>query len=140
MNQLPADLALLYFVVDLLEEKGVTHKLEMFSINESLLSEINLRFSTDFSLSDFQKAADKCLAHEWIEKITKELAANKYNNLGITQKGIGVARSKRKADELKASRNILKKASDYVEEHKGIFILLGSIIGLTMLGLKIFGE
>lgn len=140
MKQIPADLALLYFVVDLLEDKGVTHRLEMFSINESLLSELNQKFSTQFSLHDFEKAADKCLAHEWIEKITKELAANKYNNLGITQKGIGVARSKRKADQLKASRNILKKASDYVEEHKGIFILLGSIIGLTMLGLKIFGE
>ena len=140
MNQLPSDIALLYFMVDLLEEKGVTHKLEMFTINESLLSKVNQKFNTQFSLPDFEKAADKCLAHEWIEKITKDLAINKYNNLGITQKGIGVARSKRKADELKANRNFLKKASDYVEEHKGLFILLGSIIGLTMLGLKIFGE
>ena len=132
MNQLSADLALLYFVVDLLEEKGVTHKLEMFSINESLVSKINQKFKTEFSLVDLQKATDKCLAHEWIEKITKELAANKHTNLGITQKG--------KADDLIANRSTLKKASDYVEEHKGIFILLGSIIGLTMLGLKIFGE
>ena len=140
MNQLSADMDLLYFVVDLLEEKGVTHKLGMFSINDSLVSKINHKLNTDLLLIELQKAADKCLAHEWIEKITKELAANKHTNLGITPKGIGVARSKRKADEIKADRSFLKKSSDYVEEHKGLFILLGSIIGLTTLGLKILGE
>jgi len=140
MNKLSADLALLYFVVDLLEEKGVSHKLEMFTINESLVVRINYKFSTSFSIIELQKAADKCTAHEWIEKITKEIAGNKHTNLGITQKGIGVARSKRMADEIKAKRSFFKKASDYIEDHKGLFILLGSIIGLTMLALKIFGE
>jgi len=137
MGQLSAEYTLLYFMVDYLEEKGVTYKLAMFSIDDEMVVEVNKVFDTNFTLSDLQKATDLCFSHEWIKH---QAMGEKYGWLGITPKGVGVARSKRKADELKTNRSLLKKASDYVEEHKGLFILLGSVIGLTMLGLKIFGE
>ncbi|MBN28043.1 MAG: hypothetical protein CL578_23795 [Alteromonadaceae bacterium] len=136
MNQLNAEFALLYLMVDYLEENGITHKIAMFTIDDAMVIDVNSNFKTKFSLGDLQKATDLCFSHEWI---THRAMGEKYGHLGITPKGIGVARSKRKSDELKAKRSILKKASDYVEDHKGIFVLLGAVVGLTMLGLKIFG-
>jgi len=60
--------------------------------------------------------------------------------LNITPKGLGVARSKQKSDELKASRSFLKKVSDYIEDHKGLFIALASLFGLVTLTIKILGD
>ncbi|WP_196140641.1 hypothetical protein [Aliikangiella sp. G2MR2-5] len=137
MGNLKAEFALLYFIIDHMDENGLTYKLVDFSIDESMTEEVNNKFKTSFTLDELEKATDKCLSHEWVNY---RAMGQKYGFLGITQKGVGVARSKRKSDELKSQRSWFKKFSDYIEDHKGVFILIGSIVALVTLSLKIFGE
>jgi len=125
-------------IIDYMESTGSIYKLVNLSIDEELVNEINSQNSTNYTLSDLEKAADKCLAHEWLTHAT--IGSGKYTSLRITPKGVGAARSKRKAEELKASRTWLKKSSDYIEDHKGILIFFGSCIALATFILKVTGE
>lgn len=125
-------------IIDYMESTGSDYKLVTVSIDQKLVDEINNKHETKFSLNELEKAADICLAHEWLKHMF--ISGSKYNSLGITLKGIGVARSKKKAEELKKSRSILKKTSDYIEEHKGLFIVLGFSLALATFALKLLGE
>ncbi|MDW1826024.1 hypothetical protein R7P67_13435 [Vibrio sp. Vb0937] len=127
--------ALLNNVVDHMEEHGHTYKTVHLDIDEKLVQEINEVNKGKSTLEQLEKAADKCLAHEWLKHAY--LGGGKYNGLQITPKGIGVARSKKRSDELKANRSFLKKTSDYIEEHKGLFVVLGFLLALATLGLKV---
>jgi len=124
-------------VIDCMEENGATYKLVHVTIDEELLNEINGSSKEQFNLEQLQKAADKCLAHEWLKHTS---LGDKYRHLQITPKGIGAARSKKRAQELKASRGLLKKLSDYIEDHKGLFVVLGSLLALATFALKIMGD
>ena len=64
----------------------------------------------------------------------------KYGRLGITPKGLGAARSKKKSEELKANKSMLKKVSDAIEDHKGILIFLGSALALATFILKVMSD
>ncbi|MGR5154696.1 hypothetical protein [Photobacterium swingsii] len=125
-------------VIDCMEENGATYKLVHVTINEELVNEINDSSKEQFTLERLQKAADKCLAHEWLKHTS--LGGDKYGQLQITPKGIGAARSRKRAEELKASRGLLKKLSDYIEEHKGLFVVLGFLLALATFALKIMGD
>jgi|TARA_R110002050_G_scaffold268584_2_gene410725 hypothetical protein len=129
---------ILSFIVEHMESTGSTSKLVHLSIDQSFTDKLNSRFKENFTLQEIEKAADKCLAHEWLKHTA--LGDGKYGCIGITAKGVGVARSKERAAELKASRSWLKKTSDYIEDHKGILIFLGSLIALATFVLKITGE
>jgi len=126
---------ILNHVVDYMEETGSTYMLVSFSIEQAEVDKINSKNGTNFSLEDIENATDKCLAHEWLAYSSM---GSKYRNLRITPKGIGVARSRSKSEELKLTRTRLKKMSDYIDEHKGLFILLALVLGLATFGLKIF--
>jgi len=121
-----------------MESTGSNYKVVTVSIDKKLVDEINNKHETKFSLNELEKATDICLAHEWLKHMY--INGSKYNSLGITPKGIGVARSKKKAEELKKSRSMLKKISDYIEEHKGLFIALGFSLALATFALKLIGE
>jgi len=125
-------------ILDYMESHGTTYKLIEISINEELVEDINAENKSSYTLEELQKATDKCLAHEWLKH--SYLGSDKYAHLKITPKGVGAARSKQKSDELKASRSFLKKSSDYIEDHKGLFIVLGFFLGLATFSLKIFGD
>lgn len=127
---------ILNHVIDYMESTGSTYKLVTLSVDQELVDQINEENKTSYSLAELEKATDKCLAHEWLEHAA--LGGGKYGSLRITHKGVGAARSKRKSEEQKASRSPLKKASDYVEDHKGLFVVLGFLVALTTLSLKIF--
>ncbi|EOW7151088.1 hypothetical protein ACOZ82_004703 [Vibrio parahaemolyticus] len=129
--------ALLNNVIDYMEEHGRTYKSVNLDIDEQLVQEINVANKSTFTLEQLEKAADKCLAHEWLNHAY--LGGGNYKGLQITPKGIGVARSKKRSDELKANRTFLKKTSDYIEEHKGLFLVLGFLLALATLGLKLTG-
>lgn len=124
-------------VIDCMEENGTTYKLVHVTIDEELLNEINGSSKEQFNLEQLQKAADKCLAHEWLKHT---FLGDKYHHLQIIPKGIGAARSKKRAQELKASRGLLKKLSDYIEDHNGLFVVLGSLLALATFALKIMGD
>lgn len=127
---------ILNHVIDYMEATGSTYKLVTLSVDQELVDQINEQNKTSYTLTELEKATDKCLAHEWLEHAT--MGGGKYGSLRITPKGVGAARSKRKSEEQKASRGPLKKASDYVEDHKGLFVVLGFLLALATLSLKIF--
>jgi hypothetical protein len=133
-----AEFKILNNIVDHMESTGSTYKLVTLSIDEELVSEINNKNNTNFTLGELEKAADKCLAHEWLTHAS--LGGAKYGSLQITPKGVGASRSKLKSEELKASRSWLKKSSDSIEDHKGILIFLGAVIALASFILKVTGE
>jgi hypothetical protein len=115
---------ILNHVIDVMESRGSTSKVVTLSIDQKLVEEINNGNKSSYTLKELEKAADKCLAHEWIEYAA---LGSKYECLRITPKGVGAARSKHKAEELKSSRSFMKKTSDYIEDHKGLFVVLGFI-------------
>lgn len=127
--------ALLNNIISYMEAHGRTYKSVNLDIDEELVQEINVANKSTFTIAQLEKAADKCLAHEWLKHAY--LGGGNYKGLQITPKGIGVARSKKRSDELKASRTFLKKTSDYIEEHKGLFLVLGFLLALATLGLKL---
>jgi len=124
-------------IIDYMESTGSTSELVRISIDKEQLDDINNANKTNYTLEELRKAADKCLAHEWLEHA--EMGGGKYGGLRITPKGVGAARSKRRAEELKASRGFLKKVSDYIEDHKGLFIVLGFLLALATFALKLLG-
>lgn len=128
-------LAILGNVVDCMESNGATKETVSLDINETLVNEIYSFTGNQYSLGELQKAADMCLAHEWIKRTT---ISEKYHHLAITEKGLGVIRSKRKQEQVWKSRKPLKKISDYIEDHKGLFLLLGFAVTLASLILKIY--
>lgn len=128
---------ILNHVIDYMESTGSTYKLVTLSIDEKLVEQINSENKSKFTLKELEKATDKCLAHEWLEHAA---LGSKYDDLRITPKGVGAARSKRKSEELKSSRSFLKKTSDYIEDHKGLFVVLGFLVAIATFALKVFGE
>lgn len=129
---------LLYNVIDYMESNGLTYKMVQLTVNKELTEEINKTSEKSYSIQELERAADICFAHDWLEQTV--LGAGKYAMLKITPKGVGAARSKRRAEQERAARGILKKTSDYIEDHKGLFIILGFLLGLATLSLKIFGD
>lgn len=91
---------------------------------------------TSYTISDLEKAVDKCVANEWV---AHRSLGDKYRSLGITTKGVGAVRSRARAEEIKASRTWLKKSSDYIEDHKGLFVFLGFLIALATFASKFLG-
>lgn len=123
-------------IIDFMEANGVTAKEVTFSADQQLADEINSKYGTCYSVGDVEKLVDKCIANEWV---THQALGEKYKHLGITTKGIGAARSRARTEEIKASRTVLKKASDYIEDHKGLFLVLSFLVALATLSSKFFG-
>lgn len=124
-------------IITFMEENGVTAQNVRFHVDQKLADEINLKHGTQYTVPDLEKAVDRCIANEWIKHST---LGEKYKYLNITLKGVGASRSKVKSEEIKISRTLLKKVSDYIEDHKGVFILLGFIVTLITLGFRFLGE
>ncbi|MES1998558.1 MAG: hypothetical protein V4446_04530 [Pseudomonadota bacterium] len=123
-------------VIDFMEANGVPAKVVTFEVDQKLANEINKKHGTNYSVSDLEKAIDKCVANEWV---AHRSIGEKYKYLGITPKGVGAARSKARAEEIKASRTRLKKVSDYIEDHKGLFVVLGFLVALATFASRFFG-
>ncbi|GBO53003.1 hypothetical protein APA_804 [Pseudanabaena sp. lw0831] len=118
-----------------MEANGVTSQVVKFEVDQKFANEISSKYGIRYTVSDLKKAVDKCLANEWLAQRSFE----KYKDIGITPKGVGAARSKIKSEENKSSQTIIKKASDYIEEHKGLFVFFGFLIALATFASKFFG-
>lgn len=129
--------ALLNDIIDCMEENGHTYNTVHLTINDKFVEEINEKFKTKYTIDELRKAADKCVAHEWLKRTF--YGDDDYQDLQITPKGLGVAISKRKSDDIKRNRPMLKKASDSIEDHKGLIIFLGVLIPFAALLIKILG-
>lgn len=130
------DEILLIHMVEEMEKEGVSYRLMEYSIDDRTVEELYEKYKLEVTLESLHRLADKYFSHEWIEHRT--CGGGKYSSLSITPKGVGAARSKIKSDQLVKDRSFLKKASDYIEDHKGLFILLGFILALATLAIKIF--
>lgn len=117
-----------------MEIEGVTSKLVRFNLDQNFCDEINKTYKTNHTLQDFQQAADKCIAQEWLIHTT---LGRGYDHIGITTSGVGVVRSRNRVEELKKSRTWIKKLSDNIEEHKGIIGLITIAIAIITIAIKI---
>jgi len=128
-------LAILTNIVNYMEKEGATREVVSFNIDELLVNEIYGSTGQQYTIEDLQKAADKSVAHEWIKHRS---IGEKYHHLAITEKGVGIVRSIRQQEIARKNRKLLKKVSDYIEDHKGLMIFLGFVVALSTLLIKIY--
>lgn len=117
-------------------EKGRARHLVRLSLNARVVEQIYDNSRVSVTEKDLQKIADVCLANGWLEHADM---TDQYENLQLTTIGLGVVKSKQKQAEQLNNRSIFKKTSDYIEEHKGLLMLLGFIIALVGLLIKFYG-
>ena len=121
LHQLQYDV--LNSIVTYMESTGTVLNLVQFDADKEFTDDLNKVNGTSYSLAEVEKAIDKCLADEWFGHVA--MTRSRYKNLGITQKGVDEAIAKAKENTLKLSRSWPKKSSDYIEDHKGLFMFFG---------------
>ncbi|WP_444935333.1 hypothetical protein ACJJIW_12430 [Microbulbifer sp. JMSA004] len=126
---------LLIHILECCEESGNRHDRVRFDVGHELVEELHNRYRLRPSIDELKKIVDRCYSREWLEHAY--LGSGRYNGLKLTTKGMGVATSKRKSEELRKNRPLLKTISDYIEDHKGLFLLLGSVVAITGLIISI---
>jgi|GEM_PF-662970 len=109
--------------------QGQAHNLIRLSANARMVEDIYEKTRISITENELQQVADICLANSWVNHAT--MGSGKYGNLQLTTIGIGVAKSKKKQSEILSKKSILKKSSDYIEEHKGLFIFLGFVVAVV---------
>jgi hypothetical protein len=118
---------------------GQAHNLIRLSVNARMVEDVYEESVISVTENHLQEMSDICLANSWVEHTT--MGTGQYGNLQLTTTGLGVAKSKRKQIELLNNRSFFKKISDYIiEEHKGLFILLGFLSALAGLLIKYYGS
>ncbi|MDG4812885.1 hypothetical protein P8629_07680 [Hydrogenovibrio sp. 3SP14C1] len=122
---------LLIHVLKFCEENGSRHSNVHFDVDHKLVEELYDRYGVQPSIDELKQIVDRCYARDWLEHAY--YGSGRHNDLKLTSKGMGVATSKRKSEELRKNRPLPKKVSDYIEDHKGLFVLLGSCIALASL-------
>lgn len=123
--------------VDYMESEGVDKNLVHLNIDANFADELAKKHKIVFTKEELYPLVDRCLANEWLKH---KALGGKYNCLGLTTSGFGVVRSRQAKKNKLAERSYLKKTSDYIEEHKGIFILAGASIALATLVIRILGD
>ena len=132
----PTEFDLLFMYVEKMEAEGKNRNLIRIGIDQALVEQFSEKgFAT--TLEHLQKLADICLAREWLEH---KVMGGKYAELGLTATGQGIVRSRQQRDLQLASRTRLKRISDYIENHKGLLVVLGSAIALAGLLIKLLGD
>lgn len=118
--------------------QGQAHDLIRLSANARMVEEIYKKTSISITENELQQFADICLANSWVKHTT--IGTGKYGNLQLTTTGFGVAKSKRKQAEALNNKSHLRKTSDYIEEHKGLFIFLGFLVAVVGLIISYYGK
>lgn len=127
---------LLEIYVEEMERQGVNRNLVRLDADDSMAAKLSSKTEKEVSSEQIQRLVDRCLANEWLEHAA--MGVGKYGQLALTTTGFGVVRSRQRKEESLARRSFLKRASDYVEEHKGLFVALGAAIALAGLLVKLF--
>jgi hypothetical protein len=120
-----------------MESKGVTRNTIHLDVDEAAVQRMNERFNVSATLEQAQRFADKCLANEWLEHVF--MGSGQYGSLSLTATGHGVVRSLQAKTAAKEKRSAMKKASDYVEDHKGLFVVIAAVIALAGVLTKLGG-
>lgn len=129
-----AEFDLLEAFVDEMERRGSNRNVVRLDVDESMAVILRRKTGAQITVDEVQKLADKCLANEWLEY---RVLAGKYGQLGLTSSGLGTVRTHQHEQERLKNRSWLKKTSDYIEDHKGLFVALGAAIALAGLLLRL---
>ena len=124
-----SDYDLLNLVVSEMDAKGVTRIMVSLDIDDATPDLLLEKFNVKATIEVIQHLADKCLANEWLEH--RFLGSGQYSELTLTTSGHGVVRSLQAKEAAKAKRSTLKKASDSIEDHKGLLVVIGVVIALA---------
>jgi hypothetical protein len=138
MNRKVSEEDILTVFVEEMEARGESRKLVRLDVDALMLERINRAKGCNIDLEKLNRFADRCLANEWIEHAA--IGVGKYGYLSLTTTGLGIVRSRQRKEEASANRSRLKKASDYIEDHKGLFVALGAAVALAGLLLKLFAR
>ncbi|ADJ29243.1 hypothetical protein [Nitrosococcus watsonii] len=114
--------------VDEMEAQGRSKNLVRLNLDETFAKRVSERLGDSISLDTIHELADRCLANEWLEP--KVMGGGNYGGLELTTTGFGVVRSRQRKEQQLAERSLLKRASDYIEDHKGLFVAFAAAIGL----------
>ncbi|MDD2658970.1 MAG: hypothetical protein PHY54_04705 [Methylococcales bacterium] len=131
-NQTSLEKLLLKAFMEEAVEAGISITYKRLYVNDNLLKKININNKTKATLKELEEATNKCIAFEWVERhqiIGNTLPGNDLRSqvinaikpeqyyLTLTNKGY------EEADALihKDKRTKIKKISDYLEYHKGLF-------------------
>jgi hypothetical protein len=125
----PVEFDLLNIFVMEMERQGASRNLIRLDVDDAIAKQIGASLGKEVPLERIQRLADKCLAHEWLEHTS--IGNGQYGFLSLTTTGVGVVRSRQRKDDLFANRSHLKRASDYIEDHKGLFVALSFLIALA---------
>ncbi len=128
---------LLDFYYQRMLDEGSGRNLVRFSIDNQLVEIIYEKTDHSLSESELQKLADVCLANNWLEHTSM---AGKYGNLCLSTTGLGIATAKRRQKEIESNKSFLKKTSEYIEDHKGLFLLLGALVAIVGVVIKLYGS
>lgn len=126
---------LLECFVEEMERRGENKNLIRLDVDAQLAMSLSEKLGCNITEERLQGFADRCLANEWLEH---RVMGGKYLQLGLTTAGLGVVRSRQRKQQLLAQRSKLKRLSDYIEDHKGLFVALGASIALVSLLVKLF--
>ena len=135
MNRNTSEDDILVVFAEEMESRGESRRIIRLDADESMVERVIARKGSKIDLEQLHKYADICLANQWLEHT---VVGEKYGSLSITTTGLGVMRSRQRKAEVLANRSPLKKFSDYMEDHKGLFILLGAAIAIAGLLIKLF--
>lgn len=118
-------------------EKGEPHHLVRMSVDSEMAGRIAEERGIWVEEEQLQELAGRCLANKWLSHTT--MGGGKYSDLQLTTQGYGVAKSKREQKKIAEEKGRLKKISEYIEEHRGLFIFLGTLVAIVGLLIKIYG-
>ena len=124
----PTEYDILNTYTEEMERQGTVRVALRMNIDEAMVTAIEKRIGKPLSLESLHRMADRCVANEWLQHGC--IGVGRYEHLQLTESGFGVARSRQRQDEARRKRSAMKKLSDYVEEHKGLFVALGFLIAL----------
>ena len=134
-NKEPTEVDLLNEFVIEMERVGQSKNLVFLNVDETMANSVASKLKIDANIQKLEHLADRCLANEWLQRTG--LGGNPYSSLSITATGLGIVRSTQKKQEALANRSRLKKCSDYIEDHKGLFLAFGAFLTILSMALSI---
>lgn len=128
---------ILFHFVDTMEKEGHTINLVHITFTDSEREIINKQYNIKITYENMEEILNRLLSHEYIKYTI--FGGEPFSHLKLTLKGLGIVNSIRNKEEQKKQKSNLKKASDYVEDHKGLFLAFGFAVALITLILKFKG-
>ena len=129
MNKKVSEEDILEVFVEKMKAEGLTLNSVTLNVDNSMVDKINNAKETNIDLEQLHELAKRCIANEWIIRLETNRS---YNCFQLSTKGLGVINSRQIKEGILTKRTWLKKASDYIKDHEGLFgIGIGAIIAIA---------